>query len=110
VRDVTTALLIAWTYAGQSDLHRALDTLDRIHDRSVLAFRDYHAGLIAGLLGNPTEAQRRLKSAYDADRNSLRFVDAYARVLAAQGDQQRSTRISRLLFHTIPSSSDRSPI
>src|ERR1700684_3698768 len=28
VRDMTTALLIAWTYAGQSDLHRALDALD----------------------------------------------------------------------------------
>jgi tetratricopeptide (TPR) repeat protein len=80
VRDVTTALLTAWCYAGQSDLRRALDALDRIHDRSVLAFRDYHAGLIAGLLGNSAEAQRRLKSAYDDDKNSLRFADAYARV------------------------------
>src|ERR1700689_2773005 len=86
VRDVTTALLTAWCYAGQSDLRRALDALDRIHDRSVLAFRDYHAGLIAGLLGNSAEAQRRLKSAYDDDKNSLRFADAYARVLAAGGD------------------------
>ena len=102
VRDVTTALLIAWTYAGQSDLHRALDTLDRIHDRSVLAFRDYHAGLIAGLLGNPTEAQRRLKSAYDADRNSLRFVDAYARVLAAQGDQNGATKVYEDFSAIIP--------
>ena len=49
-RDVTTAFLTAWCYAGQSDLHHALDVLDRIRDRSVLAFRDYHAGLIAGLL------------------------------------------------------------
>src|SRR5271169_6941533 len=73
-RDVTAALLTAWSYAGQSDLHRALDTLDRIHDQSVLAFRDYHAGLIAGLLGNSAEAQRRLKSAYDDDKNSLRFA------------------------------------
>ena len=50
-RDVTTALLIAWSYAGQSDLRHALDALDRIRDPSVVAFRDYHAGLIAGLLG-----------------------------------------------------------
>ena len=92
-RDMTMALLIAWTYAGQSDLHRALDALDRIHDRSVLAFREYHAGLIAGLLGNPIEAQRRLKSAYDDDRNSLRFADAYARALSAQGDQNGATKI-----------------
>ncbi len=68
---MTTALLTAWSYAGQSDLHRALDAIDRIRDRSVLAFRDYHAGLIAGLLGNPAEARRRLKSAYEDDKNSL---------------------------------------
>ncbi len=92
-RDVTTALLTAWSYAGQSDLHHALDALDRIHDRSVLAFRDYHAGLIAGLLGNSAEAERRLKSAYDNDKNSLRFADAYARVLAGEGNLAGATKI-----------------
>ena len=29
-RDVTAALLTAWCYAGQTDLHHALDSLDRI--------------------------------------------------------------------------------
>lgn len=85
-KDVTTALLIAWCYAGQSDLRHALDSLDRIRDPSVAAFRDYHAGLISDLLGNPAEARRRLKSAYDADKNTLRFADAYARFLTAHGD------------------------
>ena len=85
-KDVTTALLIAWCYAGQSDLRHALNSLDRIRDPSVAAFRDYHAGLISDLLGNPAEARRRLKSAYDADKNTLRFADANARFLAAHGD------------------------
>ena len=102
VRDVTTALLTAWCYAGQSDLRRALDALDRIHDRSVLAFRDYHAGLIAGLLGNSAEAQRRLKSAYDDDKNSLRFADAYARVLAAGGDLAGATKVYEDFSAIIP--------
>jgi Flp pilus assembly protein TadD len=102
VRDVTTALLTAWCYAGQSDLRRALDALDRIHDRSVLAFRDYHAGLIAGLLGNSAEAQRRLKSAYDDDKNSLRFADAYARVLAAEGDLVGATKVYEDFSAVIP--------
>jgi tetratricopeptide (TPR) repeat protein len=92
-RDVTTALLTAWCYAGQSDLRHALDALDRIRDPSVLAFKDYHAGLIANLLGNPAEAQRRLKSAYENDKNSLRFADAYARVLDAQGDVAGATKV-----------------
>jgi tetratricopeptide (TPR) repeat protein len=101
-RDVTTALLMAWCYAGQSDLHHALDALDRIHDRSVLAFRDYHAGLIAGLLGNSIEAERRLKSAYDNDKNSLRFADAYARVLAAGGDVAGARRVYEDFSTVIP--------
>ena len=38
------------------------------------------------LLGDTPEAQRRLKSAYDSDKNTLRFVDAYARFLARHSD------------------------
>ncbi len=101
-RDVTAVLLTAWCYAGQSDLHRALDALDRIHDQSVLAFRDYHAGLIAGLLGNRAEAQRRLKSAYEDDKNSLRFADAYARALAAGGDLAGATKVYEDFSAVIP--------
>ena len=100
--DVTTALLTAWCFAGQSDLRHALDALDHIRDPSVLAFRDYHAGLIANLLGNTTEAQRRLKSAYDNDKNSLRFADAYARLLDAQGDVAGATKVYEDFSTIIP--------
>ena len=102
-KDVTTALLIAWCYAGQGDLRHALDSLDRIRDPSVAAFRDYHAGLISDVLGNPAEARRRLNAAYDADKNTLRFVDAYARFLAAHGDVDGAKKVyiefSTLLPH-----------
>jgi len=101
-RDVTTALLTAWCYAGQSDLRRALDTLDRIRDPAVFAFRDYHAGLIASLLGNSPEAQRRLKSAYDNDKNSLRFADAYARVLSEQGDLAGAIKVYEDFSGVVP--------
>ena len=83
--DVTTTLLTAWSYAGVGDQRRALETLDRIHEPSLAVFRDYHAGLIADLLGNGFEAQRRLKAAYDADKNTLRLVDIYARFLVRHG-------------------------
>jgi tetratricopeptide (TPR) repeat protein len=101
-RDVMAVLLTAWCYAGQSDLRRALDALDRIRDPSVFAFRDYHAGLIAGLLGNVAEAQRRLKSAHDDDKNSLRFADAYARVLSAQGDMAGARKVYEDFSGIIP--------
>ncbi len=92
-RDVTTALLVAWCYAGQADLRHALDILDRVRDPAVAAFRDYHGGLIADLLGNPVEARRRLKAAYDADKNSLRFAEAYAYFLATHGDLDGAKKI-----------------
>ena len=92
-RDVTTSLLTAWSYAGQNDVRRALETIDRIRDPAIAAFRDYHAGLIADLTGNPTEAQRRLKSAYEADKNALRVAEAYARFLAAHGDRDGAIKV-----------------
>ena len=92
-KDVTTTLLTAWCYAGKGDLGHALETLDRIRDPSFAAFRDYHAGLISAQLGSPLEARRRLKSAYDTDKNALRFADAYARFLANHGDLDGAKKI-----------------
>ena len=92
-RDATSALLLAWCYAGQTDQRRALETLDRIREPAMAAFRDYHAGLVADLLGNAQEARRRLKSAYDADKGTLRFVDAYARFLATHGDSEGAKKV-----------------
>ena len=60
-----------------------------MREPSVAVFRDYHAGLIAELLGDAPEAQRRLKAAYDADKNTLRLADAYARFLARHNDGRR---------------------
>ena len=54
---MTTTLLTAWSYAGAGDQRHALDTLDHIREPSLAVFRDYHAGLIADLLGNGFEAR-----------------------------------------------------
>jgi tetratricopeptide (TPR) repeat protein len=101
-KDVTSAFLTAWCYAGQMDLHHALDAIDRIRDSSVAAFRDYHAGLIADMLGNAPEARRRLKSAFDADNNTLRFADAYARFLAAHGDPDGAKKVYTQFSSAVP--------
>jgi tetratricopeptide (TPR) repeat protein len=102
LKDATTALLIAWTYAGQKDLRHALDTLDRIRDSSVGAFRDYNAGLVADYVGNPSEAKRRLKSAYEADKNTLRFADVYGHFLAASGDVEGAKKIYADFLKLVP--------
>ncbi|HLH48483.1 MAG TPA: tetratricopeptide repeat protein [Roseiarcus sp.] len=100
--DLTTSLLTAWTYAGAGDSRRALDTLDRIGDASVAVFRDYHAGLIASLLGNAPEAAKRLKAAYDAEKNTLRLADAYARNLDRHGDAAGAKKIYEDMQRVLP--------
>ena len=101
-KDVTTTLISAWTYAGAGDLRKALETLDRIRDPSVAVFRDYHAGLIADVLGNPYEAQRRLKAAYEGDRNTLRLIDAYARFLARHNDIDGARKVYQGFLSLVP--------
>ncbi len=91
--DVTTTLLTAWSYAGAFDQRHAFEALDRVREPSIAVFRDYHAGLIADLLGNAPEAQRRLKAAYDADKNTLRLADAHARFLARHNDVEGAKKV-----------------
>ncbi|KQO74302.1 tetratricopeptide repeat protein [Methylobacterium sp. Leaf88] len=84
--DLTGTLLTAWAFAGANDGKRALETINKLKgERYYNTFRDFHAGLIASLVGDQAEAERRLKAAYDADRNTLRIVDAYARFEAQAG-------------------------
>ncbi|MER2264558.1 tetratricopeptide repeat protein [Methylobacterium oxalidis] len=84
--DLTATLLTAWAYAGAGDGKRALETVSKLKgERYYNTFRDYHAGLIASLVGDQAEADRRLKAAYETDRNTLRIVDAYARFEAQAG-------------------------
>jgi tetratricopeptide (TPR) repeat protein len=85
-RDVTSALLTAWAFAGAGDLRHALESLDKINDPNVAVFRDYHGALIAQALGDPAEALRRYKLAYAKDPGTLRLVDAYARFLVGRKD------------------------
>ncbi len=100
--DVTTTLLSAWTYAGAYDLRHALEALDRIHEPALTVFRDYHAGLIADLLGDAPEAQRRLKAAYEGDKNTLRLADAYARFLARHNDVEGAKKVYADFDHVVP--------
>jgi tetratricopeptide (TPR) repeat protein len=92
-RDITSTLLVAWTYAGAKDTRKALQTLDQLNDEAFVVFRDYHAALIADLGGDKAEAEKRFRSAYAAEKNTLRLVDAYARFLASRGQRDEAKKI-----------------
>ena len=94
--DVTATLLTAWSYVGSRDGKRALELVDQLKgERGFGAFRDYHAGLMAELTGNDAEAERRLKSAYEAEKTTLRIVDAYGRFLARHGQKDAALEVYR---------------
>ncbi len=101
--DLTATLLTAWSYAGSRDGKRALESIAAVRgERGFAVFRDYHAGLIADLVGNAAEAERRLKAAYDADKSTLRIVDAYGRFLAKQGRAEEALTVFRAYDSTAP--------
>ncbi len=94
--DLTATLLTAWSYAGSRDGKKALETVDQLRgERGFSAFRDYHGGLIAELIGNDAEAERRLKASHDAEKTTLRIVDAYGRLLARKGQGEAALDIYR---------------
>jgi tetratricopeptide (TPR) repeat protein len=100
--DITSTLLTAWAHAGAGEQQRAIEVVDRLRgDGSVTTFRDYHAGLMLDVMGNPAEAQKRLKATYDNDPGTLRVVDAWARFQARRGDiagaRETYERFNRLL-------------
>ncbi|WP_051955628.1 tetratricopeptide repeat protein [Beijerinckia mobilis] len=101
-RDITATLLAAWTYAGSGDYKRGLELVDRLRDESFGVFRDFHGGLIAEVAHNSNEATRRLKAAYDSDKNTLRLVDVYARFLAQHGQREDAIKVYEAYDELLP--------
>jgi tetratricopeptide (TPR) repeat protein len=101
-RDITVLLLGAWSYAGAGNTQRALETLDQLKEERFVAFRDYHAGLMADLAGNIPEATKRFKSAYEGEHNSLRVVDAWGRFLTRRGDFDQARKVYEEFNKLVP--------
>ena len=101
-RDLTAILLTAWTFAGAGDVKHGIEMVDKLSDPRFTSFRDYHAGLMADLAGNTTEAGKRFKSAYEAEKTSLRLLDAYGRFLSRSGDREEAKRVYREFDRLLP--------
>jgi len=101
--DLTATLLSAWALAGSGDGKKALETVDRLKgERAYNQFREYHAALIAEVTGNPAEAERHYKAAYEGERNTLQVVDAYARFEARRGNRDAALAIYSEFEKAVP--------
>ena len=92
-RDVRATLLTAWSYAGGGDGKKALDACDRLREPSLAVFRDFHAGLIADLMGDAVQAGQRFSAAYANDKNTLRLTEAYGSYLSRHGDRAGALKV-----------------
>lgn len=82
VGELTSWLLIAWSYAGENQLNPALKALDRLDSNESFAnFQVFHEALIADYLGNAIRAEAAYKKAVAAAGSSLRIVQAYGNFL-----------------------------
>ncbi|MGL5362822.1 MAG: tetratricopeptide repeat protein [Bosea sp. (in: a-proteobacteria)] len=85
--DITATLLAGWAHLGAGENAKAIESVDRLRgESSYNLFRDYHAGLMQDIAGNGAEAARRMKSAYEQERTTLRLVDFWGRLQARRGD------------------------
>jgi tetratricopeptide (TPR) repeat protein len=65
-------------------------------------FRDYHKALIADVANDVPQATKRIKAAYEADKNTLRLVDAYARFMVRRGDSAEAIRAYEAFDQILP--------
>jgi len=100
--EITSILLTAWAFAGAGEYNKALETTEKLVDRRLSLFRDYHAALILDLAKKPAEAARRMRSAYEAENGTLRLVDAYARIQSRQGHNDEALKAYKAFDDQLP--------
>ncbi len=104
--DLTATLLTAWAYAGSKDGKQALATADKLRgtpgNDPFKQFREYHAALIADVVGNSAEAEKRFKAAYEGEKNTLQVVDAYGRFLAKRGKKEEAIAVYKAFDELAP--------
>ncbi len=91
--DFGLALFRSFAMVGQGEKLAALKSLDRFSDADLRVFRDYFAGLLAGIGGLDSEAEARLQAAYRAENGLMRVVEAYARELARRGKVEEARQV-----------------
>ncbi len=94
VGELTSALLTAWTYAGEGKLNGALAALGKLESNDSFAnFQSYHSALIADYLSSAIRAEAFYKTAYEQAGSSLRVVQAYGNFLERHNRRAEAIKI-----------------
>ena len=96
VGELTSWLLIAWSFAGEGNLNEALKALDHLDsNESFSGFKALHSALISDYLGNAVRAEASYRRAYEEAGNALRIVQSYGNFLERNGRAAEAQKIYR---------------
>jgi tetratricopeptide (TPR) repeat protein len=94
VGELTSALLTAWSHAGEKSLPAALKALGKLDSNDSFAnFKSFHTALIADHLRSPVRAEAAYKKAYQEAGTSLRVTQAYGNFLARNGRTEEAKKV-----------------
>jgi len=94
VGELTSALLNAWSYAGEGSLNAALKELNKLDGQESFAnYKAVHTALISDFLNSSMRADVAFKKAYGLAGNSLRVAQAYANFLIRNGHKDEAEKI-----------------
>ncbi len=94
VGELTSALMTAWTYAGEGNLAPALKELEKLSANDSFAnFRQFHEALIADMLNAKLRAEAAYKKAFDQAGGNMRIVQAYAGYLVRNGKSEQARKL-----------------
>ncbi len=96
VGELTSALLAAWSYAGEGSLSAAMKELDKLDaNESFANFKSFHAALISDVLNSTVRSEAAYKKAYADAGTSLRVTQAYGNFLERNGKSKEAADIYR---------------
>lgn len=94
VGELTSALLTAWSYAGEGSLAPAMRALEKLDSNDSFAnFKSFHAALIADYLRSSVRADAAYQKAYKDAGTSLRVTQAYANFLARNSRIEEARKV-----------------
>ncbi len=103
ITDLTATLLSGWSLSGSGDSKGAIAAIDKLAGPEWYAiFKDLHAGMIAELAGNKTEAGKRFERAYKHDSSALRVVEAYGSWLSRNKSPQEALAVFETFDKVLP--------
>jgi len=86
IADLTATLLSGWSWHGSNNFKNGIAQIDKLSGPDWYGlYKDLHAGLILDLANQRSDALKRIERVRSVDPNSLRNVEAYARMLSRAG-------------------------